>query len=154
MTGGHFFEIGADGLAFFPRVRSPDGSFAEPEALDARAPTGVAGLDDMLGGGLPRASATVVQGGTGTGKTLLGLQFLLEGARHGEPGIHFTLEETANQLRRIAQGFGWDLAPVRGARAAHLQLRLARRALDRSLPRSRRGRRWSGSARAAPCSTA
>ena len=112
VTGGHFFEITGDGLAFFPRVRGPDGSFPEPEGLDARAPTGVAGLDDMLGGGLPRASATVVQGGTGTGKTMLGLQFLLEGARQGEPGIHFALEETANQLRRIAQVFGWDLRPL------------------------------------------
>jgi circadian clock protein KaiC len=111
VTGGHFFEIGADGLAFFPRVRGPDGPFAEPEAPDARATTGVAGLDDMLGGGLPRASATVVQGGTGTGKTMLGLQFLVEGARRGEPGVHFALEETANQLRHIAQGFGWDLRP-------------------------------------------
>ena len=64
----------------------------------------------MLGGGLPRASATVVQGGTGTGKTLLGLQFLLEGARNGEPGIHFLLEETPDQLRGIAHGLGWDLA--------------------------------------------
>ena len=73
VTGGHFFEITGDGLVFFPRVRSPDGPFAEPEGLDARAPTGVAGLDDMLGGGLPRASATVIQGGTGTGKTMLGL---------------------------------------------------------------------------------
>ena len=112
VTGGHFFEIGGDGLAFFPRVRSPEGPIAEPEALDERVPTGAAGLDEMLGGGLPRASATVVQGGTGTGKTLLGLQFLLEGARNGEPGIHFTLEETTNQLRRIAQGFGWDLRPL------------------------------------------
>ena len=134
VTGGHFFEIGGDGLAFFPRVRSPDGAFAEPEGLDARAPTGVAGLDDMLGGGLPRASATVVQGGTGTGKTMLGLQFLLEGARQGEPGIHFALEETANQLRRIAQVLRMGSPPARGARAPHLPLRLSRRALDRSLP--------------------
>jgi circadian clock protein KaiC len=109
VTGGHFFEIGEDGLAFFPRVRSPEGPIAEPDNPDERAATGAAGLDEMLGGGLPRASATVVLGGTGTGKTLLGLQFLLEGARHGEPGIHFTLEETANQLRRIAEGFGWEL---------------------------------------------
>jgi circadian clock protein KaiC len=109
VTGGHFFEIGADGLAFFPRVRGPEGPIAEPETPDERVPTGAVGLDEMLGGGLPRASATVVQGGTGTGKTLLGLQFLLEGARNGEPGIHFTLEETANQLRRIAAGFGWEL---------------------------------------------
>jgi circadian clock protein KaiC len=109
VTGAHFFEIDRGGLAFFPRVRSPEGPIEEPETPDERVGTGAAGLDDMLGGGLPRASASVVQGGTGTGKTLLGLQFLLEGARKGEPGVHFTLEETTNQLRRIAQSFGWDL---------------------------------------------
>jgi circadian clock protein KaiC len=116
VTGGHFYEIGKDGLTFFPRVHNPDGIGA-PSAADAGRPvsipervsTGVAGLDAMLGGGLPRASTTVVQGGTGTGKTLLGLEFLLEGARHGEAGIHFTLEETPDQLRGIAHGLGWDL---------------------------------------------
>jgi circadian clock protein KaiC len=109
VTGGHFFQIGEDGLSFFPRVRGPEGPIAEPEAPDERVRTGAAGLDDMLGGGLPRASSTVILGGTGTGKTLLGLQFLLDGARNGEPGILFTLEETTNQLRRITRGFGWDL---------------------------------------------
>lgn len=110
VTGGHFFEIGGGGLSFFPRVRSPESAVDEPpDAPDVRVRTGIAGLDEMLGGGLPQASATVIQGGTGTGKTLLGLQFLLEGARNGEPGIHFALEETANQLRRVARGFGWDL---------------------------------------------
>ena len=109
VTGGHFFEIGRDGLSFFPRVRSPEDPIAEPETSDERARTGATGLDEMLGGGLPRSSTTVVLGGTGTGKTLLGLQFLIEGARNGEPGIHFTLEETANQLRGIAERFGWDL---------------------------------------------
>jgi circadian clock protein KaiC len=54
----------------------------------------------------------VVLGGTGTGKTLLGLQFLLEGARNGEPGIHFALEETPNQLRGVARSLGWDLRPL------------------------------------------
>lgn len=110
VTGRHFFEIGPDGLTFFPRVRSPDldiddavTSFAE------RAATGTPGLDEMLDGGLPRSATTVIQGATGTGKTLLGLQFLIEGARRGEPGIHFTLEETAAQLRGVAQVFGWDL---------------------------------------------
>jgi circadian clock protein KaiC len=116
VTGGHFYEIGEDGLEFFPRVRSPDSIAADTEgsatlsvSTPERAGTGVAGLDEMLGGGLPRTSATILQGGTGTGKTLLGLQFLLEGARHGEPGIHFTLEETPDQLRGIAQSLGWDL---------------------------------------------
>ena len=115
VTGGHFYEIGSSGLAFFPRVRGPD---TTPESRTAegrrvsvpeQTSTGVAGLDAMLGGGLPRASTTILQGGTGTGKTLLGLQFLLEGARHGEAGIHFMLEETPDQLRGFAQSLGWDL---------------------------------------------
>jgi circadian clock protein KaiC len=117
VTGGHFYEIGSGGLDFFPRVRSPDridavsrSTASRPVSPPERTPTGVGGLDAMLGGGLPRASATIVQGGTGTGKTLLGLQFLLEGARRGEPGIHFLLEETPDQLRAIAHGLGWDLA--------------------------------------------
>jgi circadian clock protein KaiC len=110
VTGRHFFEINSEGLVFFPRVRGPDADGSPSVwSVAERTPTGIAGLDEMLGGGLPRASSTVIQGATGTGKTLLGLQFLLEGARRGEPGIHFTLEETADQLRGIAQGFGWDL---------------------------------------------
>ena len=54
----------------------------------------------------------MVEGGTGTGKTLMGLHFLLEGARRGEPGILFTLEETPAQIRAVAKTFGWDLAPL------------------------------------------
>lgn len=110
VAGCHFFEIGPDGLTFFPRVRSPVHVPAESISAAERVSTGVGGLDALLGGGLPRASATIVQGGTGTGKTLLGLQFLLEGARRGEAGIQFTLEETADQLRGTAEGFGWGLA--------------------------------------------
>jgi len=109
VTGRHFFEIDSDGLAFFPRVRSPETAASESASIPARVSTGVVGLDEILGGGIPRASATVVQGATGTGKTLLGLHFLLEGVRRGEAAIHFTLEETADQLRGIALGFGWDL---------------------------------------------
>jgi circadian clock protein KaiC len=112
VTGRHFFEIGSDGLVFFPRVRSPEPDGPSSWSLAERTQTGIAGLDEMLGGGLPRASSTVIQGATGTGKTLLGMQFLLEGARRGEPGIHFTLEETGDQLRGIAQGFGWDLREI------------------------------------------
>jgi circadian clock protein KaiC len=109
VTGRHFFEIGSTGLTFFPRVRSPDVIDGQAIPPSERVSTGVAGLDAMLAGGLPRGSATVVQGGTGTGKTLLAMHFLLDGARRGEPGIHFTMEETPEQLRGIAEGFGWNL---------------------------------------------
>jgi len=110
VTGRHFFEMGADGLTFYPRVRGPEMTGEPPVDLADRITTGVTGLDALLLGGLPRASATLVEGGTGTGKTLVGLHFLVEGARRGEPGILFTLEETPAQLRAVAKAFGWDLA--------------------------------------------
>ena len=87
--GRHFFEIGSDGLRFFPRVQSPVATDRPTETLppSERVATGVEGFDAMLAGGLPQASATVIQGGTGTGKTLLGLQFLLEGLAGRNPGF-------------------------------------------------------------------
>jgi circadian clock protein KaiC len=112
VTGRHFFEMGDDGLTFYQRVRGPEMTDEPPADLADRVATGVAGLDSLLLGGLPRASATMVQGGTGTGKTLLGLHLLVEGARRGEPGILFTLEETPAQIRAVAKNFGWDLAPL------------------------------------------
>jgi circadian clock protein KaiC len=112
VTGRHFFEMSADGLTFYPRVRGPEMIAEPPFDLSDRVATGVAGLDALLLGGLPRTSATLVEGGTGTGKTLVGLHFLVEGARRGEPGILFTLEETPAQIRAVAKGFGWDLAPL------------------------------------------
>jgi circadian clock protein KaiC len=111
LTGRHFFEIGPDGLSFYPRIRPPQLTVGAQAPTD-RVPTGVEGLDELLGGGLPRASATLVEGGTGTGKTLLGLTFLMEGARRGEPGLLLTLEETPEQLRWVASGVGWDLATL------------------------------------------
>jgi circadian clock protein KaiC len=112
VTGRHFFEMSAAGLTFYPRVRAPEMTAEPPVDLADRVVTGVTGLDALLRGGLPRASATMVEGGTGTGKTLVGLHFLLEGARRGEPGILFTLEETPAQIRAIANNFGWNLAPL------------------------------------------
>jgi circadian clock protein KaiC len=112
VTGRHFFEMSGDGLTFYPRVRGPVLGGEPTVDLADRLLTFVAGLDALLLGGLPRASTTVVEGGTGTGKTLLSLQFLVEGARRGEPGILFTLEETPAQIRAVAKSFGWDLAPL------------------------------------------
>jgi circadian clock protein KaiC len=112
VSGRHFFEIGADGFTFYPRVRGPEMTDEPPVDLGDRVGTGIAALDTLLRGGLPRTSATIVEGGTGTGKTLLGLHFLLEGARRGEPGILFTLEETPAQIRAVARNFGWELAPL------------------------------------------
>jgi circadian clock protein KaiC len=123
VTGRHFFDMNRNGVAFFPRVQmppvSPDGSAPGGERLT----TGVAGLDELLGGGLPTRSTTFAQGATGAGKTLLGLHVLVAGARRGEPGILFTLEETLEQLRGIAGAFGWNLPELESQ--GHLTLRYA-----------------------------
>ncbi|MEZ0228145.1 MAG: RAD55 family ATPase [Planctomycetota bacterium] len=111
VSGKHFLEINKEGVAVYPRVRAPAEPAGAPD-LSVRASTGVPGLDDLLGGGLPRGSATVIEGATGTGKTLLGLRFLIEGAKRGERGVLFTQEETPDQIRSVALALGWNLAEL------------------------------------------
>ncbi|MGZ5443540.1 MAG: circadian clock protein KaiC [Thermoanaerobaculia bacterium] len=76
----------------------------------AKAPTGIAGLDEITGGGLPRGRTTLLAGGSGSGKTILALQFLVNGAQqHGEPGIFVAFEETPARIVGNADTFGWKL---------------------------------------------
>jgi circadian clock protein KaiC len=111
VSGRHFFDIGPDGVRVYPRVRTPASTESAPAVAD-RIATGVEGIDTLLDGGLPRSSSTIVEGGSGTGKTVLGLNFLLEGVRCGEKALLFTMEETPDQLRAIATGLGWNLAAL------------------------------------------
>ncbi len=77
-------------------------------------PTGIDGLDDILGGGLLRGRTYLVTGETGTGKTLFSLTFLINGAlRHGEPGIYVSVDEDYIQLVKGAYMFGWDIEQLR-----------------------------------------
>ena len=72
--------------------------------------TGIQGLDELTGGGLPSGRATLVCGGPGCGKTLLGLEFLVPGAlRYGEPGVLMCFEETAAELTENVASLGFDL---------------------------------------------
>jgi circadian clock protein KaiC len=77
-----------------------------------KASTGIAGLDDVLGGGFPANRLNLVEGSPGTGKTTLALQFLLEGVRRGETVLYVTLSETAAELKAVAQSHGWSLDGV------------------------------------------
>lgn len=77
-----------------------------------KTPTQIRGLDDILHGGLPTRRVTLVGGGPGTGKTVFGLEFLYRGALSDEPGIFLTFEESADNIRRNASAFGWDLAAL------------------------------------------
>ncbi|MBC5784283.1 AAA family ATPase [Ramlibacter sp. USB13] len=87
---------------------------ANTENLPAqeRASTGIPGLDDVLGGGLPSRHVYLVEGDPGSGKTTLGLHFLLEGVRNSEKGLYVTLSETAEELRTVAASHGWSLEGV------------------------------------------
>ncbi len=79
----------------------------------AKAPTGIAGFDEITGGGLPRGRTTLLVGGPGSGKTILALQFLVHGARHcREPGVFVAFEETSKRIADNAEGFGWKLAEL------------------------------------------
>lgn len=112
LEGLHAFRISADGLEVFPRLVSP----AKPPAYaanESRLSTGVAGLDQMLQGGLWLGSSTLLEGPTGGGKTTLALQFVLAGLRRGEPGLYVNFQENPIQFARQIQGFGWDLDEAR-----------------------------------------
>jgi circadian clock protein KaiC len=80
-----------------------------PEGGEARLSTGVAGLDNVLCGGLDAERLYLVEGEPGTGKTTLALQFLLEGARRGEKGLYVTLSESERELRLVAKRHGFLL---------------------------------------------
>ena len=77
-----------------------------------RATTGIEGLDDVLGGGLPPHRLYVIEGDPGAGKTTLALQFLLEGYKRGERVLYITLSETAEELHEVARSHGWSLHGV------------------------------------------
>ena len=76
------------------------------------ASTGIAGLDDILNGGLTPERLYLVEGTPGTGKTTLGLGFLLAGAAAGQSGLYITLAETEVELRAVAATHGWTLDPI------------------------------------------
>ena len=133
LPGWHTLTISDDGVTIHPRIearvarqtglrhilaaqRAPEAPHQEPGPAGERdngdegepVTTGVPGLDPLLDGGFPRGSSTLVVGARGAGKTLLGLQFALEGARQGEPGLFLSFRETADQLARKTTPFGWE----------------------------------------------
>lgn len=94
-------------------MESPERSaMIAPDLTDPRCPSGVEGLDDILGGGLPRDCFYLVQGDPGSGKTTLALQFLLEGVRQGEKVFYITLSETKQELLKVARSHGWTLENI------------------------------------------
>src|ERR1035437_6769681 len=78
-----------------------------------KCPTGIHGLDEVTLGGLPRGRPTLVCGAAGCGKTLLGMEFLVRGARDfGEPGVCLSFEETSEELTSNVASLGFDLGAL------------------------------------------
>jgi len=72
-------------------------------------PSGIPGLDEILNYGFRKKSSIVVTGESGTGKSIFALQFIIEGAKNGEPGLYITTEETADSIEEYAQGLGFGI---------------------------------------------
>jgi circadian clock protein KaiC len=109
LSGTHAYRLSAAGIEVFPRLADPVDPAAYPLPTE-RISSGIPVLDAMLTDGYWPGVATLVAGPSGAGKTLMGLHFVVSGARRGEPGIIASLQENPTQLERVAQGFGWSLA--------------------------------------------
>lgn len=107
MPGLHTFRITGDGVRVFPRLL-PRPERKEPRPVE-RLSTGVAGVDEMTGGGIPAGDSVLVAGPAGAGKTTLATQFIAEGARRGEPGVIAVFEEHPEDYVSRAREFGLEL---------------------------------------------
>src|SRR3954452_6375216 len=85
------------------------GNTETPQRNVEKQSTGIAGLDDILSGGLPAHRLYVVEGDPGSGKTTLALQFLHEGVRLGQRTLYITLSETLEELNDVAASHGWTV---------------------------------------------
>ena len=101
VPGLHTFRIDGDGVEVFAPARPADSNYVRTPAhpADARAGTGVPGLDAMLGGGVPRGYSVLVAGPSGSGKSLIAASFLAAGARAGETGVIAAFEQHPNRSR-------------------------------------------------------
>ncbi|HEX7049495.1 MAG TPA: ATPase domain-containing protein [Longimicrobiales bacterium] len=110
MPGLHTFRINEEGLRVFPRaVETTTGKAATQSRPAGRVSTGVTGLDEMMGGGIPTGDAVIVAGPSGSGKTALATNFIAEGARRDEPGVIAVFEERPKEYLARAKSFGFDL---------------------------------------------
>jgi circadian clock protein KaiC len=111
-SGKHTLRItGGKGLEVFRRVQArPRGAAAQPTSIAKRSVIGVEAIDSLIGGGLFDGSTTMVVGISGVGKTVLGVQLLLEGAvKQGKRGLLVSLDEHPAQIIRNAETLGLDL---------------------------------------------
>lgn len=115
LDGVHSFTIDGRGIVVSPRLEAVV-ERDEPSWMEGRTAFGVPALDAMLNGGVTVGTITLAVGSPGSGKTLLGLHFLSEGARHGEPGLYVGFLESAAQTRGKAEAFRLGLGEAERSR--------------------------------------
>jgi circadian clock protein KaiC len=106
--GLHTLRITGAGIRAFPRMVKPLDHQATLRPLQYLS-TGIADLDEMMGGGVVAGSAVLISGPSGCGKSALAIQFLADGVAHGEPGVLAVFEESPLKYLEQAHGFGIDL---------------------------------------------
>ena len=110
LGGLHLFEIGNDGIVIFPRLEAFLGRPTIEDKVDpSHAPTGIEGLDDIVGGGLPAGSVTLLVGHPGSGKTSFGLSFLHHTPRN-QRSLHFGFYESTARLTAKSKALGMDVS--------------------------------------------
>ncbi|QSI30459.1 AAA family ATPase [Variovorax sp. RKNM96] len=106
--GFHDYKIHRGGLQVFPRLVASEHATSGPLI---KMPSGIAELDDLLGGGLEKGTSTLFVGAPGTGKSSVAVQFAIAAARRGECAALFIFDESVNTLRTRCAGLGMDLEP-------------------------------------------
>ena len=132
MPGLHTFRITDGGVQVFPRIPEQQGQ--RRAAAPVRLGTGVPGLDEMLGGGIPAGHAVMIAGPTGTGKTTFATQFVVQGARDGDASVIAVFEEYPEAYLARAASVGADLERlVRDGKARVIYLRPLDLSVDETL---------------------
>ena len=123
LSGAHFFEISNRGITIFPRLEAlwsePPISHADPTRIEF----GIPALDAMLNGGPLSGSTTLLVGAPGSGKTILGTQFLASGAAQGQPGLYLGFFEAPNRLRHRMKELSVDVAAFERNAMLHIMWR-------------------------------
>lgn len=107
IPGMHAFSIDEKGVKVYPRLLTPTVS-PNYSAKVERVNTGISNLDGMISEGFWRGSTTLIAGPTGSGKTIIGLHFITQGALKGEQGLYVGFQENPTQLSRVMKNLGWQ----------------------------------------------
>jgi circadian clock protein KaiC len=109
-SGQHVFEISSEGMRLYPRMDPR--VIEEYQKPEGRIGSTIAGLTEMMEGGIECSTAAVIVGSSGSGKSLTALSFLISGAMAGKAGLFVSFEERPDQLVRNAEQLGWQVSSL------------------------------------------